>query len=325
MLRLVVSGWEKHKFCMYMAKQQKQFIISGSSNQTFAQALAKTTKIPLGKVTIGRFSNGEAKVRIEEKIYGNTFFIVQSLSVPVDEHIMELCLLADALKRAGAERIVAVVPWFGYGVQDKVFMTGEALSSKVVIDFLQTVGIQTLITLDLHSDNIIGFFEVPVVHITAIPLFARYVNKKYGRKSLVVSPDFGGAKRARRFAKEMGQEGTIGIVDKERSLLSGKIKLRGINLGVEGKTVVVLDDFISTGGTLLDVTKLLHEEGAARIIAACSHPLLVKESAQNIEKSHIDELVVSDSVEISVEKRKLLGKKLTVLSTIELFKPYLSV
>lgn len=299
------------------------FIIAGSSNQDYGKALSKKTGIPLAKVTIGRFSNGEAQVRIEEEIYEKAFFVVQSLSQPVDEHIMELCLLVDALKRGGAKKIVAVIPWFGYGVQDKVFMPGEALSSKVVIAFLQTVGVHSLITLDLHSDNIIGFFEIPVVHTTAVPLFANYIKKKYGKKILVVSPDFGGGKRARRFAINMGQDGSIGIIDKERSLTTGDLTLRGINLEVKGKTVILLDDFISTGGTLLEVTKLIHKAGAKKIVACITHPLLVKDAAEKLGKSDIGELVVTDSVVISDEKKKHIGKKLSIVSTAPLIAPYI--
>lgn len=306
-------------------KIHQTFVISGSSNRSFAEMLAKKSNLPLGRVTIGRFFNGEAKVRVEEEIYGNTFFVVQSLSMPVDEHIMELCLLADALRRGGAEKTVAVVPWFGYGVQDKVFMTGEALSSKVVIDFLQTVGIHSLVTLDLHSDNIIGFFEVPVVHVTAIPLFAAYIKKKYPRNVLVVSPDFGGAKRARRFAKDMGQEGTIGIIDKERSLKDGSLTLRGINLDVKGRVVVIPDDFTSTGGTLCEDVKLLRNAKARKVVACITHPLLVRDAAKRLGASGIDEIVVSDSVEVSEEKRKFLGKKLTVISAVTLMVPYMKI
>lgn len=304
---------------------KNSFIIGGSSNQKYAENLSKKTGIPLAKVTIGRFSNGEAQVRIEEEIYEKNFFVVQSLSQPVDEHIMELCLLVDALKRGGAKKIVAVIPWFGYGVQDKVFMPGEALSSKVVIDFLQTVGVHSLITLDLHSDNIIGFFEIPVVHTTAVPLFADYIKKKYGKNVLVVSPDFGGAKRARRFAKTMGQEGSIGIIDKERSLKTGDLTLRGINLDVKGKTVVLLDDFISTGGTLFEVTKLIHKEKAKNIVACITHPLLVKDASEKVGKSDIGELVVSDSVYVSEEKKRHIGKKLTVVSTVPLIAPIIKL
>lgn len=289
----------------------------------FAKKLSRESKIPLGKTTNGRFSNGEAKVRIEEMIYGNIFYVVQSLSMPVDEHIMELCLLVDALRRGGAEKIIAVIPWFGYGVQDKVFMPGEALSSKVVISFLQTVGIHSLITLDLHSDNIIGFFDVPVVHLSAIPLFANYIKRKYGHKVLVVSPDFGGAKRARRFARNMGQKGIIGIIDKERSLTSGDLTLRGINLDVKGKIVILPDDFISTGGTLVEVAGLLKKAKAKKIIACISHPLLVKDSSKNLSQSPISELVVTDSVEITPEKRKILAQKLKIISAVSLFNSYL--
>lgn len=306
-------------------KKNMSFIIGGSSNTKFAKDLAQKSKIPLGRVIIGRFSNGEAKVRVEEQIYGNSFYVVQSLTMPVDEHIMELCLLVDALKRGGAEKIVAVVPWFGYGVQDKVFMTGEALSSKVVIGFLQSVGIHSLVTVDLHSDNIIGFFEVPVVHITAIPLFADYIKKKFGKNILVVSPDFGGAKRARRFAKELGQTGVVGIVDKERSLINGSLTLRGINLNVSGKIVILPDDFISTGGTLIEVTKLLARKKPKKIIACISHALLVGESTKKLSASPISELVTTDTVEISVEKRKLFGRKLSVISTVGLVAPYLKI
>ena len=308
-----------------MKNLSKSFIITGSSNQEFALKLSHKAKIPLGKVVIGRFSNGEAKVRVEEQIYGNSFYVVQSLTMPVDEHIMELCLLVDALKRGGAEKIVAVVPWFGYGVQDKVFMTGEALSSKVVIGFLQSVGIHSLVTVDLHSDNIIGFFEVPVVHVTAIPLFASYVKRKYGKNVLLVSPDFGGAKRARRFAKELGQTGVVGIVDKERSLINGSLTLRGINLDVSGKIVILPDDFISTGGTLIEVTKLLARKKPKKIIACISHALLVGESAKKLSASPISELVTTDTVEISAEKRKLFGRKLSVISTVGLIAPYLKI
>ncbi len=303
-------------------RNHQQFIISGSSNSEFAKKLSQKARIPLAKITTGRFSNGEAKVRIEEEIYGKTFYVIQSLSMPVDEHIMELCLLVDALKRGGAEKIVAIVPWFGYGVQDKVFMPGEGLSSKVVIDFLQTVGINALITIDLHSDNIIGFFEVPVVHITTVPLFADYVRKKYP-KVLVVSPDFGGAKRARRFAKNMRQEGTIGIVDKERSLVSGNVKLRGINLEVSGKTIVLLDDFVSTGGTIVEVAKLLKDAGCKKIIACITHPLLSQNASEKIAQSPIDELVVIDSVTIDSQKQKALGSKLRIIQRTALVVPYL--
>lgn len=299
------------------------FIISGTSNITLAEKISKATKIPLGKTLTGRFSNGEAQIRVEEEIYGNSFYVIQSLSQPVDEHIMELCLIADALKRGGAEKIVAVVPWFGYGIQDKVFLPGESLSSKVVIDFLQTVGIHSLITVDLHSDNIIGFFEIPVVHVTAIPLFASYISKKYGKHVLVVSPDFGGAKRSRRFAKEMGQEGTIGIIDKERSMTTGAVELRGINLDVKNKIVVIPDDFISTGSTMLAVIPLLKKAGARKIIACISHPILAKEAARHIADSDIDELVVTDTIEIDEKKRKQLGNKLHVLSTVSLISEYL--
>ncbi len=305
--------------------KSKSFIIAGSSNTEFAKSLSRKSKIPLGQVIIGRFSNGEAKVRIEEEIYGNSFYIVQSLTMPVDEHIMELCLLVDALKRGGAEKIVAVVPWFGYGVQDKVFMTGEALSSKVVIGFLQSVGIHSLVTVDLHSDNIIGFFEVPVVHVTAIPLFADYIKKKFGKNVLIVSPDFGGAKRARRFAKELGQTGMIGIVDKERSLINGSLTLRGINLDVEGKIIILPDDFISTGGTLIEVTKLIAQRKPKKIIACISHALLVNQSAEKLAKSPISELVTTDTVEISSEKQKLFGEKLSVISTVGLISPYINI
>ncbi len=307
-----------------MTKNNK-IIINGSSNQLFGMKLSRITGIPVGKVSIGRFSNGEARIRVDEDIYGKIFYVVQSLSIPVDEHIMELCLLVDALKRGGAEKIVAVVPWFGYGVQDKVFMPGEALSSKVVIDFLQTVGIHSLITLDLHSDNIIGFFEIPVVHITAIPLFAKYIKRKYPKNVLVVSPDFGGAKRARRFAKELGQEGTIGIIDKERSLKDGSLTLRGINLRVSGQVAVIPDDFTSTGGTLCKDISLLKKAGAKKVIACISHPLLIGEAAANLVKSGIDELVTTDSIEVANSKRRILKGKLTFVSAVSLFKHYITL
>ncbi|MBI2029937.1 ribose-phosphate pyrophosphokinase [Candidatus Gottesmanbacteria bacterium] len=306
-------------------KKTNTFIIAGPSNLPFAQNLSKKTGITLAKMTSGRFSNGEAKVRIEEDIFGKTFYVTQSLSIPVDENIMELCLIVDALKRGGAEKISAIVPWFGYGPQDKVFMPGEALSSKVVIDFLQTVGINSLMTLDLHSDNIIGFFEVPVVHVTIIPLFAQYIRKNYGQRVLVVSPDFGGAKRARRFAKDIGQKGFIGIVDKERSLTSGKVKLRGINLDVKNKTVVMLDDFVSTGSTMLEVVKLLSSAGAKKIISCITHPLLSGDAAEKISHSPVDELVVSDSVIIDDKKKGYLKGKLHIISSASLFAPFLKI
>jgi len=301
------------------------FIIAGSSNTEFAEMLSQLSSVPLARLKTGRFSNGEAQIRVEEEIYGKTFYIVQSLSMPVDEHIMELCLIVDALRRGGAEKIVAVVPWFGYGMQDKVFMPGEALSSKVVIEFLQSVGIHSIVTIDIHSDNIIGFFEVPVVHTTAIPLFAEYIVETYGKDVLVVSPDFGGAKRARRFAIEMGQEGTIGVIDKERSLTKGDIKLRGINMNVKGKTIVVPDDFTSTGGTLVDVVRLVKDAGAKKVVTCITHPLLSKNAAEKIGTSDIDEFVTSDTVVIPKEKRNHLGKKLHTISAVPLVAPYLGM
>jgi ribose-phosphate pyrophosphokinase len=233
--------------------------------------------------------------------------------------------MTNALKRGGANKIVAIVPWFGYGIQDKIFLPGEALSSKVVIDFLQTVGIHSLITIDIHSDNIIGFFDIPVVHTTAIPLFARYIKKKYGKNALIVSPDFGGAKRARRFAKDLGQKGVIGIIDKERSLTTGNVELRGINLDVNNKIVVIPDDFISTGSTMLAVIPLLKKAGAKKIIACISHPILAKDAAEKLSKSDLDELVTTDTIIIEKEKMAFLKKKVSVISISSLIIPFLHV
>jgi len=288
-------------------------IFAGSSNPKLAKKIAKQLGIKLGRIELSRFANGEARVRIREKIIKEKAVIVQSFSYPPDEHLIEFFLIADALKRLGAKKIIAVIPWLGYCVQDKVFLPGEPLSAKVIAQIIQSLKIDRLITLDLHNETITGFFDLVFNHLSALPVFINFFKQKQLRINLVISPDAGGIKRAAKLAKGLNLAMTV--INKERDLITGKVSILGFNSNLKAKRVLIVDDFISTGGTLIKISHFLKKAGVKKIYAATIHHFYIKGVQEKIDKSPIDKIFVSDTINSPL---KLNSKKLKIISVSNL-------
>jgi ribose-phosphate pyrophosphokinase len=286
-------------------------VFSGSSNLPLAKKIASELKVSLAKIELSRFPNGEARVWIKEKKVGRSAVLVQSFSNPPDEYIMEFCLLVDALKRLGVKKITAVIPWLGYCVQDKVFRTGEPLSSKVIAKILDALNISKVVTLDLHNETIAGFFDMDFEHLKGFSLFSGYFKKKKGIDA-VVSPDVGALKQSTRYAQELGLP--LVIINKKRNLSTGKVSIAGVAGDIKGKRVLIADDFISTGGTLLQTAKFLKEKGVKKVYAALTHHFYVPGVQEKIEVSDLDMLLVTDSI----KKPEKKFKKLKIVSAAKL-------
>lgn len=300
-------------------------IFSGSSNQDLAKKIAKVGDFGLGKVESSQFENGERRVRIDTRRQtkdSSSAILIQSLSHLVDEHVIEFCLLADALSRDGYTNLVGVIPWLGYSKQDKVFLPGESLAAKVIAQIIQTTKVKKLITFDLHNRAITGFFDIPVVELSAKSLFLEYFRNKLDVRSqkldvsewVVVAPDEGAVKSSAYFAREL--DIPIAYMDKRRDLKSGEVEVVGMSGEVAGKSVIIVDDMIVTGSTMMETAKYLKEKGAKSVMVAATHHLYVKGVQEKLEKSEIDEIVVTDSVECKVKSAK--SGKLKILSVAQL-------
>lgn len=279
-------------------------VFTGSSNGELAERIAELLGIKLGGREISQFANGETRVWVKEPKIEKRVVVVQSLSPPTNEHLVELCLIVDALRRAGATEITAIIPWMGYSKQDKVFRVGEPLSAKVVAQILQSAKIDKIITLDLHNRATLGFFDIPVVELSAKPLLLKYFANFAG---VVVAPDAGAVKASTEFAEMLGAR--VVYVDKRRDLASGKVSVVGMSGSVDGKDVLMVDDNVFTGSTLLETAKELKRAGAKTIRVGLTHHLYLPGVQESLEKSEIDEIVVTDTV-----TKKEGGKKLKVLS-----------
>lgn len=271
-------------------------LFGGSSNQDLVKKIGEMG-VDVGQVDISKFANDEKRVSVGKGI-GKTA-ILQSFSKPVDEQIIEFCLLADALTRAGYSELVGVVPWLGYSKQDKVFLPGEALSAKVIAQIIQTTKIKKLITFDLHNRAITGFFDIPVVELSAKPIFRDYFAQKIGDKQnsyVVVAPDEGAVKASASIARELGL--TIAYMDKRRDLTTGEVRVVGMSGEVEGKHVLIVDDMIVTGSTMMESAEYLKKMGAVSVSVAATHHLYLPEVQKKLDESEIDEVVVSDTVQM---------------------------
>ncbi len=315
-------------------------IFSGSSNKGLAKKISKIGKYGLGSVESTVFENGERRVRVGDgsKHQGSSkAVLVQSLSVPVDEHLIEFCLLSDALSREGYTNLVGVIPWMGYSKQDKVFLPGESLAAKVVAQLIQTTKIKKLITFDLHNRAITGFFDIPVVELSAKPIFLEYFREKISHKVpnsgsessepgewVVVAPDEGAVKSSAYFAREL--DVPIAYIDKRRDLKTGKVEVVAMSGEVKGKSVIIVDDMIVTGSTMMETAKYLKNKGAKSVSVAATHHLYVAGVQEKLEKSEIDEVVVTDTVAQSATnpKSKILNPKLKILSVAKLIVDELS-
>jgi ribose-phosphate pyrophosphokinase len=284
-------------------------LFTGNANPKLAYDVAQELGIELGKGEVGRFSDGEIRIKIDESVRGMDVFIIQPTCHPVNENLMELLLLIDAFKRASARRITAVVPYYGYGRQEKKVRPREPISAKLVADLISVAGADRVLTVDLHADQIQGFFNCPVDQLTAVPILADYFNSMVlsNGEVVVVSPDVGGVARARHFAELLGAP--LAIIAKRRPE-PNKAEAMEIIGDVEGKTVIMVDDIVDTAGSLLKGAEALLERGAKKIFACCTHPVLSGEAVQRIENGPIEELVVTDTIPLG-EKN---SHKIKVLS-----------
>lgn len=291
----------------------KMIIFSGNSNKDLASKISKSLKLKLGEGLISRFSDGEIRIKIEENVRGKDVFIIQSTCPPVNESIMELLIMIDALKRASANRITAVMPYFGYARQDRKDQPRVPITAKLIANLLTTAGANRVLALDLHAGQVQGFFDIPVDHIFAIDVFVEYF-KKIGLNNLtIVSPDVGGIKMARAYAKKF--RAGLAIVDKRRNSPEAT-EVMHILGEVSGKNVIMVDDIIATGSSLVEAAAAIRKAGAKKIFAAVSHGILSANAVEKLENSDIDYLVVSDSIPLGEEKK---SKKIKVVSVSKLF------
>ena len=274
-------------------------LFTGNANPRLAADVARHLSIPLGRSSIGRFSDGEATVEILEHVRGRDVFILQPTCSPANDHLMEVMLMTDALRRASASRITAAIPYFGYARQDRRVRSARVpISAKVIANMLQSVGVDRLLTMDLHSDQIQGFFDIPVDHIYAAPIILADVWKHDYPNPMVVSPDVGGVVRARAFAKELDTD--LAIIDKRRPKANVS-EVMNIIGDVSGRTCLIMDDMVDTAGTLTRAADALKAEGALKVIAFCTHPVLSGGAVKRISESALDELVVTDTIPLGPE------------------------
>ncbi len=286
-------------------------IFSGNANPRLSADVAKRLKVPLGKVALGRFSDGEIMVEILENVRGKDVFIVQSTSAPTNDHLMELLLLTDALRRASALRVTAVIPYFGYARQDRRVRSSRVpISAKVIADMLAAVGIDRLLTVDLHADQIQGFFNMPVDNVYGSSVLINDMLKKDYETPVVVSPDVGGVVRARAIAKRLNDT-HLAIIDKRRPQ-PNEARVMNIIGDVKNRICILADDIVDTAGTLCLAAEALKNEGAVKVVAYATHPVLSGNAISNLEKSQIDELVVTDT--IPLQPKALACPKIRQLS-----------
>jgi ribose-phosphate pyrophosphokinase len=288
-------------------------IFTGSAHPALGEAIARFLGVPLGRAHLARFSDGEVWFQIQDNVRGADVFVVQPTGPPVNENLMELLVMIDAFKRSSATRITAVLPYYGYARQDRKDKPRVPISAKLVADLLSTAGTSRVLTMDLHASQIQGFFDVPVDHLFAAPVIMDHVAKLKPPKLTVVSPDAGGVKRARAYAKRL--EATLAIVDKRRES-PNVAEVHNVVGDVEGRTALIVDDMIDTGGTLAKVAFALKEAGAREVLASSSHAVLSGQAVQKIEESPLSQLIVTDSIPLAEEKRRC--RKIVVLSIAEL-------
>ncbi|MCZ2292136.1 MAG: ribose-phosphate pyrophosphokinase [Burkholderiales bacterium] len=272
-------------------------LFTGNANPVLAQEIASHLGIELGRAMVGRFSDGEVNVEIRQNVRARDVFVVQPTNSPTNEHLVELLLMVDALKRASARRITAVIPYFGYARQDRrPRSTRVPISARVVANLLETVGVERVLTMDLHADQIQGFFDIPVDNIYASPvLLSDLKSRNYGNL-MVVSPDVGGVVRARALAKQLGCD--LAIIDKRRPAANVSEVMHVIG-DIEGRNCVIMDDMIDTAGTLVKAAEVLKERGARKVYAYCTHPVFSGPALERLAASCIDEVVITNTIPLS--------------------------
>ena len=272
---------------------KKLKIFTGNANPALAKEICDYLGLPLGEAFVGRFNNGEVQIMIDESVRGKDVFIIQPTSYPVNDNLMELMVMADALKRASARHITAVVPYYGYARQDRKTRGREPITAKLVANLIQTAGITRLVTIDLHAGQIQGFFDVPVDHLFGASILAKYINEKNMEDVIVVSPDLGGVTRARDLADRIGAP--IAIIEKKRPE-PGVAKVMNLIGDVAGKNCIIIDDIVDTAGSLVEGAKALEEFGAKSVTAAVTHAVLTDPASERIANSNIKELIVTNTI-----------------------------
>jgi len=287
-------------------------IFSGNANRPMAEDICRYLNIPLSKAEVKKFSDGEISVEIGENVRGTDVFVIQPTCPPVNDHLMELLIMVDALRRASARRITAVIPYYGYARQDRKVRPRVPITSKAVAEMLMAVGTRRVLCMDLHAGQIQGFFNIPVDHLYAAPILLKYIRDAF-QDVIMVSPDAGGVERTRAFAKRLNAE--LAIIDKRRERANECEAMHVIG-DVGGKTAVLLDDMVDTAGTLCGAAAKLMEKGAREVHACCSHPVLSGPAIERLENSCIKSLVVTNSIPLRGDA--LQCKKIKVLSVSEL-------
>lgn len=272
---------------------KKLKIFTGNANPALAKEICDYLGLPLGEAFVGRFNNGEVQIMIDESVRGKDVFIIQPTSYPVNDNLMELMVMADALKRASARHITAVVPYYGYARQDRKTRGREPITAKLVANLMQTAGITRLVTIDLHAGQIQGFFDVPVDHLFGASILAKYINEKNMEDVIVVSPDLGGVTRARDLADRIGAP--IAIIEKKRPE-PGVAKVMNLIGDVAGKNCIIIDDIVDTAGSLVEGAKALEEFGAKSVTTAVTHAVLTDPASERIANSNIKELIVTNTI-----------------------------
>jgi ribose-phosphate pyrophosphokinase len=293
------------------ARQPEMKVFSGSANRELALRICKYIGVPLGQATISSFPDGETYVRIEENIRGHDVFIIQPTCPPTNQHLMELLIMVDAARRASADRITAVIPFFGYARQDRKDQPRVPITAKLVANLLLASGVDRVLTMDLHAQQVQGFFDIPVDHLYSLPVLIKYLRQRLTRKTVVVSPDVGGLKMASAYAHALGAN--LAIVAKERRSATETEALYLIG-EVEDRDVLLVDDLTETAGTLTSAAELMRKRGALEIYAGVSHAVLVDVAIPRLQKSKIEELVTTNSTPV----RAVDGFKTTVLCVSEL-------
>lgn len=288
-------------------------IFTGNANHALAEEISQHLNLPLSKAEVRRFSDGEVFVEIGENVRGRDVFIIQPTCPPVNDHLMELVIMVDALRRASARRITAVLPYYGYARQDKKVAPRVPITAKVVAEMMMVVGVRRVLTMDLHAGQIQGFFNIPVDNLFAAPVLLEYIERELNDDVIMVSPDAGGVERTRAFAKRLGID--LAIIDKRRER-ANECQVMNVIGDVEGKTAILLDDMVDTAGTLCSGADMLMKAGAKEVHACCSHGVLSGPAIERLEKSRIKSLVITNSIPLHEAAQQCTKIKVLSIATL---------
>jgi ribose-phosphate pyrophosphokinase len=281
-------------------RESRLQIFTCNSNPDLAREIADHIGVPLGDAEVGRFSDGEIHVKLNESVRGSDVYVIQSTCHPVNQHLMELLVMVDALKRASARTINVVIPYYGYARQDRKTRARDPITAKLVANLIETAGADRIITMDLHATQIQGFFDIPVDHLLGVPILSKYFIEKQLEEVVVVSPDHGGVIRARKMAERLGAP--IAIIDKRRPE-PNVAEVMNIVGDVRGRTAIIIDDIIDTAGTIMLAADALIEHGAKEVYACCTHPVFSGPAIERIKKANIKEMVVTNTIPLTPEKQ----------------------